>query len=65
MKLLMLFRFILEAQAPVRNMLVAGDKSYTVLAVVLIIWLGIVVLLIRLNRRVGELERKVQEGSTK
>lgn len=48
--------------APVREMLSAGDKTYTVLAVVLIIWVGIAVMLIRLNRRVGNLEQRLRNA---
>ncbi len=43
----------LEAQ------LLKEDKLYAVLAVVLIIWLGIVFFLLRTDRRIDRLERRV------
>lgn len=51
---------VVMQSAPVRDMLSAGDKTYTVLAVVLIIWIGLATVLIILNRRVGKLEQRVK-----
>lgn len=43
----------------VEAQLLKEDKLYAVLAVVLIIWLGIVFFLIRTDRRIDRLERQV------
>jgi len=43
------------------QIMLSNDKLYVVLAVVLIIWFGIVVLLLRNDRRLKEVERSVDE----
>jgi CcmD family protein len=48
-------------QAAQEQLLFRNDKVYSVLAVVLIIWIGVVLQLIRLNRRVNQLERRATE----
>jgi hypothetical protein len=42
------------------QMMVSGGKIYVVLAVVLIIWFGLVTLLLRTDRRIARLEDKVE-----
>lgn len=44
------------------SVMLSQDKIYVVLAVVLIIWLGIVFFLYRTDRRIERLERDVQSG---
>jgi len=43
------------------QIMLSNDKLYVVLAVVLIIWVGIVLLLLRNDRRLKEVERSVAE----
>ncbi len=43
------------------QIMLSNDKLFVVLAVVLIIWFGIVVLLLRNDRRLKEVERSVEE----
>ena len=43
--------------------MLAEDKLFVVLAVVLVIWAGIVVLLARTDRRIDRLERRLAERS--
>jgi len=44
--------------------MVAGDKIYVVLAVVLIIWFGLVLLLFRTDRRIARLEKQVESNES-
>ena len=50
-------------QAPVglERVMLAEDKLYVVLAVVLIIWIGLVFFVYRTDRRISDLERTVEE----
>jgi CcmD family protein len=41
--------------------MVSGGKIYVVLAVVLIIWFGLVVFLFRTDRKIARLERRIDE----
>ncbi len=52
------------AQAPtgVEALMLSHDKLYVVLAVILIIWAGIVFLLWRTDQKLGRLERSVESG---
>lgn len=56
-----------ETEVPVQQeqglekVMLAEDKLYVVLAVVLIIWIGLIFLIYRTDRRVAELERKLDE----
>ena len=43
------------------QIMLADDKLFVVLAVVLIIWIGIVILLLRNDRRLKEVERSLDE----
>ena len=43
------------------QVMLADDKIFVVLAVVLIIWAGIVVLLLRNDKRLRDVERSVEE----
>ena len=51
-------------QAPdaLERVMLAEDKLYVVLAVVLIIWLGLVFFLFRTDRRLAQLERTLGPG---
>ena len=42
--------------------MLAQDKLYVVLAIVLIIWIGILFLLYRTDRKILNLERSIEEG---
>ena len=42
----------------------AGGKIYVVLAVVLLIWFGLVTLLVRTDRKIDRLERRLGETSS-
>lgn len=44
--------------------MVSGDKIYVVLAVVLIIWFGLVLLLFRTDRRLARLEDRVEANDS-
>jgi CcmD family protein len=44
------------------KVMLAEDKLYVVLIVVLIIWAGIVVFLFRTDRRIQKVERSLSEG---
>lgn len=46
----------------IERVMLAEDKLYVVLAVVLIIWIGLVLLIFRTDRKISRLERKVDEG---
>ena len=45
------------------TLMVSGGKIYVVLAVVLIIWLGLVVFLLRTDRKIHRLEEKLESRS--
>ncbi len=45
----------------IERVMLAEDKLYVVLGVVLIIWIGIVILLYRTDRKIDRLERKSDE----
>lgn len=44
---------------PLESLMLSDDKLFVVLAVVLIIWLGIVLLLLRTDRKLRRLERNL------
>jgi len=46
------------------QVMLAHDKLYVVLAVVLIIWIGIVILLLRNDARLASVERIMEEQGT-
>ncbi len=46
------------------QVMLANDKLYVVLAVVLIIWIGIVILLLRNDARLKSVERTIEEQGT-
>lgn len=41
--------------------MLSDDKIFVVLAVVLVIWAGIVIMLFRTDRKIAELERRLSE----
>ncbi len=45
---------------PLESVMLSNDKLFVVLAVVLIIWLGIVFLLLRTDRKLDRLERTLE-----
>ncbi|RMH61848.1 MAG: CcmD family protein [Bacteroidetes bacterium] len=45
------------------RVMLAEDKLYVVLAVVLIIWAGVLVFLFRNDRRLARLERRLEQGT--
>lgn len=47
---------------PLERVMLQQDKLYVVAAVVLIIWLGVLALLYRNDRRIARLERALDEG---
>lgn len=47
--------------APIERVMLAEDKLYVVLAVVLLIWFGLLFVLFRTNRRIRRLEKKREE----
>jgi hypothetical protein len=49
------------APSPLERVMLAEDKLYVVLAVVLVIWFGLLLLLFRTDRKVARLERLVRE----
>jgi hypothetical protein len=49
---------------PLEKIMLAEDKLYVVLAVVLIIWFGILLVLFRSDRRIARLEKTVAERSS-
>lgn len=56
-------RLLLNAQMPnvpkVRKWLFSEEKNNTVIAVMIVVWLGIVVYLLLSNRKIGKLEKQV------
>lgn len=51
-----------KAPSPLEEIMLSHDKLYVVLAVVLIIWIGITIFLLRTDKRIDQLERLVDEG---
>ena len=45
--------------------MLAEDKLFVVLAVVLVIWAGIILMLVRNDRKAAELERRLADGRKK
>ena len=50
-----------KAPQGIERVMLAEDKLYVVLAVVLIIWIGLVLFLFRTDRKLDRLERMLQE----
>ncbi len=50
-----------QEPAGLERTMLAEDKLYVVLAVVLIIWLGLVYFIYRTDRRIAKLERSLEE----
>ncbi len=51
-------------QAPTEaHLLFRSDKIYTVLGVMLIIWTGVLLMMIRQQRKLSKLEREIKEFS--
>ncbi|MDE2997285.1 MAG: hypothetical protein OXT73_11225 [Bacteroidota bacterium] len=53
-----------QAPSALEQVMLAHDKLYVVLAVVLIIWFGIVFLLLRNDARLKSVERTMEERGT-
>ncbi|HUF11078.1 MAG TPA: CcmD family protein [Rhodothermales bacterium] len=47
--------------SPLERIMLAEDKLYVVLAVVLVIWFGIVAMLVRTDRKIKDLERRLSD----
>ncbi len=50
-----------QEQQGLEKVMLADDKLFVVLAVVLIIWIGLILLIYRTDRQIAALERKVDE----
>lgn len=50
-----------QQEQGLEKVMLAEDKLYVVLAIVLIIWIGLIFLVYRTDRRIAELERKIDE----
>jgi len=50
-----------QAPGPVEQVMLSEDKIFVVLAVVLLVWIGISIFLLRTDRRIDSLERSVDE----
>ena len=50
-----------QSPSALEQIMLAQDKLYVVLAVVLIIWFGIIFLTMRTDRRIAKLERSVED----
>lgn len=44
------------------QVMLSDDKIFVVLGVLLIIWTGIIILILRADRRIDALERRLEEG---
>lgn len=53
-----------QEHTALEQVMLAHDKLYVVLAVVLIIWFGIVILLLRNDARLKAVERSIEERGT-
>ncbi len=53
-----------QALSGMEQVMLSNDKLYVVLAVVLIIWIGIVILLLRNDNRLKSVERTMEERGT-
>lgn len=51
-----------QESTDLERVMLAQDKIYVVLAVVLIIWIGLALLVVRTDRKLALLERKLDEG---
>lgn len=50
--------------SPLEAVMLADDKLFVVLAVVLVIWFGIVVMLVRTERKIRSLERSLDNAGS-
>ena len=50
-----------EQAQGIEKVMLAEDKLYVVLAVVLIIWIGLIFMIARTDRKISRLERKLDE----
>ncbi|MGB1048348.1 MAG: CcmD family protein [Rhodothermales bacterium] len=53
-----------QALSEMEQVMLSNDKLYVVLAVVLIIWIGIMILLLRNDARLKSVERTMEEQGT-
>ncbi len=51
-----------QAPGPIEQVMLSEDKLFVVLAVVLLIWIGISIFVLRTDRRIDALERTVGKG---
>jgi len=50
------------APTPLEEVMLSHDKIYVVLAVLLIIWFGLIIFIFRTDRKVDALERTIEES---
>jgi len=55
----------IQESTGLERMMLAQDKLYVVLAVVLIIWIGLALLVVRTDRKIERMERRLDESVTK
>jgi CcmD family protein len=51
-----------QAATGMEAVMLSQDKLYVVLAVVLVIWLGLLFFVLRTDRKLDKLERKIADG---
>lgn len=61
--LLIAFITIFQEVDGFEDAMLSEDKLYVVLAVVLVIWFGVVAMLYRNDRKISALERRLSEGN--
>ena len=49
-------------ESALENVMLSEDKLFVVLAVVLVIWFGIVIMLFRNDRKIAALEQRISDG---
>ncbi len=57
--------FILQAASGLDEAMLSNDKLFVVMAVVLIIWFGIILFLYRGDRKLDQLERRLDEQESR
>ena len=48
--------------SPLEQLMLADDKIYVVLAVILIIWFGLMLFVLRTDKKLGRMEREMDES---
>ncbi|MEM6766455.1 MAG: CcmD family protein [Bacteroidota bacterium] len=54
-----LISFILLQVEPTQSVLLKSERIYSVLAVILVIFLGVILFMVLLNRKIAKLEKQV------